>query len=414
MAKRVPPLNAFQITNLKPDPVKTVELIDGDVPGLRFRLTPAGNKSWSLNIRRHGKMRRFLVGSNLGLQEARIKAREIRRLVAEGVDPTALRSAERKRVRDASKGLGTFKAIIDGYFDNGGGKRLKTGTAQCKVLNLVFKKHLSRVALAIKSSELQLSVDEYGSASMGAHAVSYIGPVLKWAGKRDFVTGTFSLEKPLRAAPQQRVLTINELQVLLPEFNDCYGRCCKFILMTGVRLNSACSAKWSEIDLVNKFWTVPPENQKDTRSPQSRLQKVRSPFVIPLSIEAINLLAEVRNAELQRRSINGNAQPISSKDYVFVGSRGAKLANWDRWLKQLSPKTMITGWSPHALRRTAATLAGNLGAAPHVIEVILNHSNVGGQLVAGYNKSVYAAEHSLALNGISKLLSKIGSGTMDD
>ena len=165
---------------------------------------------------------------------------------------------------------------------------------------------------------------------------------------------------------------------------------------------------------MNKFWTVPPENQKDTRSPQSRLQKVRSPFVIPLSIEAINLLAEVQNAELLRRSINGNAQPISSKDYVFVGSRGAKLANWDRWLKQLSPKTMITGWSPHALRRTTATLAGNLGFAPHVVEVILNHSNVGGQLVAGYNKSVYAAEHSLALNGISKLLSKIGSGTMDD
>jgi integrase len=414
MSKRVAPLTALQLTKLKPDPKNTIELVDGAVPGLRFRLSPAGTKSWSLNIRRHGKMRRFLVGSNLGLKEARIKALEIRRLVAEGADPTAVRSAERKRVRDASQGVGTLKAIIEGYFNYGGGKGLKTGAAQCKVINLVFKKHLSRVALTIKSSELQLSVDEYKSAVMGARAVSYLWPVLKWAGKRDFVTGTFSLEKPLCAPPQQRVLKMDELQVLLPEFNDCYGRCCKFMLMTGVRLDSACSATWSQIDLVSKFWIVPPENQKDTRSPQSRLLKVKSPFVIPLSIEAINLLDEVSNVELLRRSVNGNNHPISSDDYVFVGSRGGKLANWDRWLKKLSPKTMITRWSPHALRRTTATLAGNLGAAPHVIEVILNHSNVGGQLVAGYNKSVYAAEHSLALNGISKLLSKIGSGTMDD
>ena len=33
--------------NLKPDPTKVVELVDGAVRGLRLRVTPAGTRSWS-------------------------------------------------------------------------------------------------------------------------------------------------------------------------------------------------------------------------------------------------------------------------------------------------------------------------------------------------------------------------------
>ena len=62
MAKRVPPLSAATLTKFKPDPVKVLELVDGAVPGLRVRITPAGTRSWSLNIRAQGKMRRFDVG----------------------------------------------------------------------------------------------------------------------------------------------------------------------------------------------------------------------------------------------------------------------------------------------------------------------------------------------------------------
>jgi hypothetical protein len=43
MPKRVPPLSAVQLAQIKPDPSKVIELTDGAVSGLRFRLTPAGN-----------------------------------------------------------------------------------------------------------------------------------------------------------------------------------------------------------------------------------------------------------------------------------------------------------------------------------------------------------------------------------
>ena len=74
MPKRVPPLSAVQLAQIKPDPSKVIELIDGAVPGLRFRVTPAGTRSWSLNIRANGKMQGFEVGQNLGLLQASSKA----------------------------------------------------------------------------------------------------------------------------------------------------------------------------------------------------------------------------------------------------------------------------------------------------------------------------------------------------
>jgi hypothetical protein len=76
MAKRVPPLSSAEVRAIKPDPTRVIELVDGGVPGLRLRVTPAGTRRWSLNIRAFGRMRRFDVGSGdggsgLGLAKAR-------------------------------------------------------------------------------------------------------------------------------------------------------------------------------------------------------------------------------------------------------------------------------------------------------------------------------------------------------
>ena len=105
MAKRVPPLNAAALTKFKPDPTKVLELVDGAVPGLRVRITPAGTRSWSLNIRAKGKMRRFEVGQGLGLSEARQKAENLRSRIKEGQDPTAEKRAIRHGAKLASQNI---------------------------------------------------------------------------------------------------------------------------------------------------------------------------------------------------------------------------------------------------------------------------------------------------------------------
>jgi integrase len=66
--------------------------------------------------------------------------------------------------------------------------------------------------------------------------------------------------------------------------------------------------------------------------------------------------------------------------------------------------------TPHALRRTCATLAGDLGHPPHVVSAMLGHREIAGGLHDGYNKSRYCAEVANALQMVADLLDALGAG----
>lgn len=383
------------------------EIVDGDVPGLRYRVYPTGQRTWSLNIRASGVMRRFEVGSDLGLAEARVKARAIRQRVAEGADPTAEKKERRSRAISARLGIDTFGAAIEAYFSEGNGRALRTKAEQLKRIRSVFRAHLARPAIEISTSELQRSVDAHPAKVAAARAVGYLTPVLRWAAKRELMKVAFDLEKPLQNAPVQRVLSKTELASLLPTLTDIYGMCCRLMLLTGTRRDEARNATWDQFDVEIGLWTIPAEIRKDTRTQGKRRMKPKQPIQIPLSRQAKTLLEHLRESELSRRQLGGLTEQIAPSDLVFVGQRGGKLDNWDRWLKSNQNRSKVEGWSAHALRRTTATLAGDLGVPPHVVSVILGHSNIGGQLIAGYNKSRYQKEHAKALQDVANLLEEL-------
>jgi Arm DNA-binding domain len=113
MPKRSAPLNAKQLERLRPDPQRTLELIDGAVPGLRVRLSPSGEKSWSLSARIGGTRRRVALGKNLGLAEARRKAEHTRSAIAKGENPADLRKALLARRKAATEGVGAVVQTLE-------------------------------------------------------------------------------------------------------------------------------------------------------------------------------------------------------------------------------------------------------------------------------------------------------------
>jgi integrase len=117
---------------------------------------------------------------------------------------------------------------------------------------------------------------------------------------------------------------------------------------------------------------------------------------VPLSRQARALLETL-----------GTGNPV---DPVFVGGRGAKLANWPRWSAQLEKKIGFASVTPHALRRTTATLAGDLGCAPHVISAMLGHRVIGGALIAGYNQSRFTPEVAEVLQRVGDLVASLEAG----
>ncbi len=403
MPKRSDPLAANFLKTVKYVPGGKNEYADGG--NLYLRIFGSGGWTWVLKMRCKGEMGTFPVGDDLGLKDARDAASALRPKIKAGYNPNEEKQLQRQRQKSAKLGVGTLEAIVDAYFETGQGAGNRTKAEQRKRIKSVFASHLKKPGVDLIMSKLQITADNHPSKTSAARAVAYLNPILKWAAKRDLTPHGILLEKPHTTVSEddeegQRELTDEEVKALLPHLHDAYGRCARFMLLTAGRRSEVTEATWAEFDLEGRIWTLPAKRRKDTRSKVKKKKAPQKPFKIPLSEEAIALLEEVKALELQRRKVMQIEESLTTATRVFTGNRGGNLVNWDRWLKVVSPKANVFNWSAHDLRRTTSTMVGNLGFAPHVGSVLLGHKNIGGQLLADYNKSPYFKEHKDALAAV--------------
>jgi integrase len=375
MPKRVDPLSAKALAAVRPSN-NTIELVDGYVPGLRVRILPNGTRSWSLNIRdSKGVRRRFDVGVGHGLAEARRKAEVMRRGVREGADPTSERRAARQRAQAAREGEGTLGSLLDRYFDTGPGVQLRRAGKSKRLVRTVFDCALGRPMLDVRGPELQLIADGWKSAASASLAVRLLRPCLKWAEKRGLVqAGVAALEQPATVGKRERVLREHELRAVWLHLRGMHGNVLKWLLWTGCRLNEAAGLMWGEID--GDCWTIPAKRAKNGRW-----------RTVPLPSQALALL---RSFDL------GDPNAL-----VFPSTRGGILSNWDRETKRLHARSGTAGWHRHDLRRTIATMLGDLGFAPHVVSAVLGHANIAEGATALYARSRYQREHREALHALA-------------
>jgi integrase len=157
----------------------------------------------------------------------------------------------------------------------------------------------------------------------------------------------------------------------------------KWLFWTGCRLNEAVGMRWDEIS--GDTWTVPAARSKNGRQ-----------RVIPLPRQATTFL---RNCEL-----------AEAEALVFPSARGGVLSNWDKVTKRVHVASSTKGWHRHDVRRTVATLLGDLGVPPHVISVVLGHAHVAAGATAVYARSRYQREHREALQILADEIEQIISG----
>jgi integrase len=387
MPKRAKPLTAKQLEKWRPDLIRTLERVDGAVLGLRARLAPDRRITWSLSIRVDGVRQRIALGKGLGLAEARRTAEQTRAAIARGEDPGGVRRARRARRKAAAQGIGTLGSVIAAYYEQGPGAGLKSGAASRGLIERAFSRHLARPAVDVRSPELQLAVDACRSKSTAKRVATSFQPLVHWAVKRGLMVKGDPLEAPPQVAPKQRVLTPSEVGALLKALDDKeHGAAVRLMLLTAARRDEVCKATWGEIK--DGLWTIPATRRKNTR-PQSK--RARLDHVVPLSRQARALLEGLK--------------PDAPDQLVFAGVR----FDWWRWSAQMD-RRLGFDVTPHALRRTCATLAGNLGHPPHVVSALLGHATIGGDLHDGYNQSRYRAEVAVALQAIADFLDATARG----
>jgi integrase len=375
------------------------DLSDAGQPGLRLRVTPAGGATWVLACRdQRGRMRRFMLGRYpaLGLSVAREEARAMHyRVRQEGADPTAERREERARAALATDGANTLAGLLDLYEQQRGGK-LRSWQGYRRSIGKVFGKFMGLPLVDLHLAGLQLTADRYPAQANASLAVRCLRPVLKWAaapGRAYLPADLIAIAAPATPRRRQRVLSRSELAVLLPVLRASerpFAAALRLILLTLLRREEAAGARWRDVDWQAGTLAIPAERSKNGQ-----------PHIVPLPQQAMALL---------RERLPADGEPAPNR-LIFSTGTGAPFTNWDRETKRIQVNSGTDGWTRHDLRRTGATMLGEMGELPDIIEAALNHVAIRSPLAATYNRSRYRPQVAKALQRLADALDGIEAGS---
>jgi integrase len=136
-------------------------------------------------------------------------------------------------------------------------------------------------------------------------------------------------------------------------------------LHTMTRPSESAKAKWSEIDLENKLWTIPAERMK-----------MRLEHKVPLTPQTIEILARLK--------------PISGeREHLFTSymnhNTHCNVESANKALSRMGYKNKLVA---HGLRALASTTLNEQGFDPDVIEAALSHVDKN-EVRRAYNRAEY-------------------------
>lgn len=136
-------------------------------------------------------------------------------------------------------------------------------------------------------------------------------------------------------------------------------------LLTLVRPSEASGARWAEIDLDAKLWTIPAERMKAKRE-----------HIVPLSTQALEILEVMKPISAHREHVF----PSRNDPKQSMNSQTANAA-----LKRIGYGGKLVA---HGLRSIASTTLNEAGFNADVIEAALAHTDKN-EVRRAYNRSIY-------------------------
>ena len=85
-------------------------------------------------------------------------------------------------------------------------------------------------------------------------------------------------------------------------------------------------------------------------------------------------------------------------------------SNWNPAQRLINKSAGTSGWHRQDFRRSGATLLGELGVMPDIVEAALNHVAIHSPLTATYNQSRYRPQVADALKRLADHLRPAGVG----
>lgn len=302
------PLNDLKVRTAKPKE-KPYKL--SDIDGLYLLITEKGHKWWRFRYRYDGKEKLLSLGTypEISLLDARQRRDEARRQIAHGIDPGAVRKAQKQTGTEEKE---TFEVIAREWHTKY--SQTWASSHSIKIMN-ALKRDLfpwigSKPILNIKAPELLAALRRVESrgALVTAHRLRIIaGQVFRYA----VATGrcerdpAADLRGALTPAKEAHLASITDPKAVAPLLRSIDGYEGSFVVKCALRLaplffvrpGELRQAEWAEIDLDEAVWNIPASKMKTKQA-----------HIVPLCRQAIEILKEI--------------QPLTSASkYVFPSGR---------------------------------------------------------------------------------------------
>ncbi|MEO5339239.1 MAG: tyrosine-type recombinase/integrase [Magnetococcus sp. MYC-9] len=375
----VMPLSDATIRNAKPAE-KPFKLTDGD--GMYLLVNKAG-RYFRLDYSFNGTRKTLALGvyPDVSLKQARERRDDARRLLANGIDPSAQKKAEKA----ANPLDNTFEVIARQWID-----KMIRPTATEKHTLLVTRRLEIDVFPAIGKAQVRalrapdiltlLEKMEQRGVIVSAHRVrQIIGQVFRFAvaaGRADF-DPTSALRGALTPVKEEHHATITDLAAIGELLRAIDGYAGSFVSRAALRLaplvfvrpGELRKAEWEEFDLEAATWSIPAEKMK-----------MRERHLVPLSSQAVAILRDLF-------PLTGYGR------YVFPGARSD-----DRCMSENTVNAALRrlgyevgSMSGHGFRSMASTILNEQGFNKDWIERQLAHGERD-SVRAAYNRAEHLPE----------------------
>jgi integrase len=346
-----------------------------DKRGLFLLVTPTGGRLWRLRYRIGALEKLISLGPypDVTLKRAREKRDEARRLIADDIDPSARRKAQRAALLDTFEGVAQEWLALHT-------KSLSPETLSIlgARLNSALYPYLgSRPVAAITAQELLVVIRriEARGRHETAHRVRALaGRVLRFAvatgrAQHDVAADLRDALAPVKSRNFASVTDPARVGELMRAIDGYTGYpvtalALKLAPLVFVRPGELRAAEWSEFDLPNAEWRIPAVRMK-----------MKEPHIVPLARQAITILHELeplaRGGRYLFPSLRTRDRPMS-ENTINAALRRLGYSSEEQ-----------TG---HGFRSMASTLLNEQGFPPDVIELQLAHTERN-KVRAAYNKA---------------------------
>jgi integrase len=353
----------------------------GDGGGLYLWVKPTGGKLWRWSYRFEGKEKLMSLGKypDVSLAQARERHTEARKLLATGVDPMALRKAEKTAEKVAVEN--SFQSVTAQWLEHWqeGKSPRHVDSVRRRMAADILPCLGARSIAKIEAPELVAmanAIQDRGARDIAKRALETVGQVFRYGIAHGYAKRNPATEiRPsdiLKSIPKTNYARIDakELPTLLRRIEVYQGKqvtrlAMKLMATTFVRTTELIEAKWAEFDLENARWDIPAERMK-----------MRTPHIVPLATQALEVLEMLRDlagdSEWLFPGDFDTAQPMSNNTILAA-------------LKRMGYKGRMTG---HGFRGLASTILHEQGYAHDHIELQLAHAPRNA-VSAAYNHALY-------------------------